>query len=204
MRTVVNCRRPGLVPPPTPKGPPCTAPRRRAAAALTLASALALAGCGADSGGDGQAGSGEPAAVATTTQLGSVLGDVARCAGATTATVMGPGDDPHDFAPSSQQVAQMARAGLVFANGFGLEAGMASALENAAQDGAQVLEVAPASTRCPSAPARARPTGTRARPRTSTRPTPKRAPPARTTGTTTAPRTRTSGWTWPAWPAPPR
>lgn len=118
-------------------------PRRRAAAALTLASALALAGCGADSGGDGQAGSGEPAAVATTTQLGSVLGDVARCAGATTATVMGPGDDPHDFAPSSQQVAQMARAGLVFANGLGLEAGMASALENAAQDGAQVLEVAP-------------------------------------------------------------
>lgn len=118
-------------------------PRRRAAAALTLASALALAGCGADSGGDGQAGSGEPAAVATTTQLGSVLGDVARCAGAATATVMGPGDDPHDFAPSSQQVAQMARAGLVFANGLGLEAGMASALENAAQDGAQVLEVAP-------------------------------------------------------------
>lgn len=118
-------------------------PRRRAAAALTLASALALAGCGADSGGDGQAGSGEPAAVATTTQLGSVLGDVARCADAATATVMGPGDDPHDFAPSSQQVAQMARAGLVFANGLGLEAGMASALENAAQDGAQVLEVAP-------------------------------------------------------------
>lgn len=118
-------------------------PRRRAAAALTLASALALAGCGADSGGDGQAGSGDPAAVATTTQLGSVLGDVARCADATTATVMGPGDDPHDFAPSSQQVAQMARAGLVFANGLGLEAGMASALENAAQDGAQVLEVAP-------------------------------------------------------------
>ncbi|MFB1427690.1 metal ABC transporter substrate-binding protein [Micrococcus endophyticus] len=118
-------------------------PRRRAAAALTLASALALAGCGADSGRDGQAGSGEPAAVATTTQLGSVLGDVARCADAATATVMGPGDDPHDFAPSSQQVAQMARAGLVFANGLGLEAGMASALENAAQDGAQVLEVAP-------------------------------------------------------------
>ena len=118
-------------------------PRRRAAAALTLASALALAGCADDSGGAGQAPAADAVAVATTTQLGSVLDDVARCADAATATVMGPGDDPHDFAASSKQVAEMARAGLVFANGLGLEAGMGSALENAAQDGAEVVEVAP-------------------------------------------------------------
>jgi len=82
-------------------------------------------------------------AVATTTQLGSVLADVTACAGTGSTTLMGPGDDPHDFSPSSRQVAEMAGAELVVANGLGLESGMASALENAEADGARVLEVAP-------------------------------------------------------------
>ena len=37
----------------------------------------------------------------------------------------------------------MVRSGLVFANGLGLEGGMESALANAQQDGAEVVEVAP-------------------------------------------------------------
>lgn len=116
---------------------------RHRAAALTLASLLALAGCGADSGASAGPDAGEPVAVATTTQLGSVLSRVTGCADAPSAAVMGPGDDPHDYAASSKQVAEMSRAGLVFANGLGLEAGMDSALRNAAADGAEVLEVAP-------------------------------------------------------------
>nr|NLI50715.1 zinc ABC transporter substrate-binding protein [Propionibacterium sp.] len=84
-----------------------------------------------------------PVAIATTTQLGSILGDITACAGATSATLMRPGTDPHDFALASDQVAAMARAKLVVANGLGLEGGMASALANVKADGGRVYEVAP-------------------------------------------------------------
>ncbi|XNZ00799.1 metal ABC transporter substrate-binding protein [Micrococcus luteus] len=120
---------------------------RLALAALLSASTLTLTACG---GGSGEAASGsegggerETVAVATTTQLGSVLEQIAQCNGAQGLAVMGPGDDPHDFSASSQQVAEMARSGLVFTNGLGLEGGMGSALRNAEADGAQVVEVAP-------------------------------------------------------------
>ncbi|MDI3329983.1 MAG: zinc ABC transporter substrate-binding protein, partial [Micrococcus sp.] len=118
-------------------------------AAVTL---LAVTSCSAGggavgtegaSGGPGGAATGDPVAVATTTQLGSVLGDITACAGTSSTTLMGPGDDPHDFSPSSQQIAGMTQAELVVANGLGLESGMESALENAEADGARVLEVAP-------------------------------------------------------------
>lgn len=84
-----------------------------------------------------------PTVVATTTQLGSIVGDIATCTGSTSATLMGPGDDPHDFSVSSREVATMARAKLVVSNGLGLEAGLASTLGNLASDGARILEVAP-------------------------------------------------------------
>lgn len=84
-----------------------------------------------------------PVAIATTTQLGSILGDVTACAGETSTTLMRPGTDPHDFALASDQVAAMARAKLVVANGLGLEGGMASALANVKADGGRVYEVAP-------------------------------------------------------------
>lgn len=86
----------------------------------------------------------QPVAVATTTQLGSILADITSCAGATSATLMGPGDDPHAFAVSSEQVAQMVRAKLVVANGLGLEDGMSRALAGVKTDGGRVYEVAPA------------------------------------------------------------
>lgn len=111
---------------------------RLAPAALAVVATLSLASCSA-----GTPASGQPVAVATTTQLGSVLADITRCAGTTSATLMGPGDDPHTFAVSSEQVAQMVRAKLVVANGLGLEEGMTRALDNVRADGGRVLAVAP-------------------------------------------------------------
>ena len=115
---------------------------RLASAAFAVTAALALASCSSGSPADpGTAAA--PVAVATTTQLGSVLADITQCAGATSTTLMGPGDDPHTFAVSSEQVAQMVRARLVVANGLGLEEGLTRALANVAADGGRVLEVAP-------------------------------------------------------------
>lgn len=102
--------------------------------------AILLGGCGGAIGADTGA---DPVAVATTTQLGSVLHQITACAGTTSSTVMGPGDDPHDFAPSSQQIAQMTAAKLVVSNGLDLEAGMQTALDNAESDGAVLFEVGP-------------------------------------------------------------
>jgi zinc/manganese transport system substrate-binding protein len=117
-----------------------------AAVALFALTSCASGGAGleAEGAGGASAGAGDPVAVATTTQLGSVLADITACAGTSSATLMGPGDDPHDFSPSSRQVAQMARSGLVVVNGLGLESGMQAALDNAGADGATLLEVGPA------------------------------------------------------------
>lgn len=109
---------------------------------LVLTTALALAACSSPAT-DGSPTASTPVAVATTTQLGSILGDIASCASATSTTIMGPGDDPHTFAISSAQMAEMARAKLVVASGLGLEGGLTAALDNARADGADVLEVAP-------------------------------------------------------------
>lgn len=87
--------------------------------------------------------SGGPVAVATTTHLGSILGDITTCAGSTSETLMKPGDDPHTFAVSSDQIARLARAKLVVANGLGLEGGLGKTLASVATDGGHVLEVAP-------------------------------------------------------------
>lgn len=84
-----------------------------------------------------------PVAVATTTHLGSLLGDITQCAGTTSATLMGPGDDPHDFSVSSSEVASMIDAGVVIASGLGLEGGLSSVLEGVQREGATVFEVAP-------------------------------------------------------------
>ncbi|WMY76964.1 metal ABC transporter substrate-binding protein [Citricoccus sp. I39-566] len=121
--------------------------RGLAVVGLVSTATLVLAGCSAggsgDAGGSTDAAAREPVAVATTTQLGSVLEDITACAGAGSATIMGPGDDPHDFSPSSRQVAEMTRAELVVSNGLDLEAGMQTALDNAEADGARLFEVAP-------------------------------------------------------------
>lgn len=82
--------------------------------------------------------------VATTTMLGDVAAQIVACANpeSTATTLMPIGADPHDFAPSSAQVAEMVTAQVVIANGLGLEAGLDDALDNAASDGATVIEIA--------------------------------------------------------------
>lgn len=106
--------------------------------------ALGLGGCGGEDASDGDAGGGNVSVVATTTVLGDIAGQVASCGGGEVRTLMPVGVDPHDFAASSEDVTAMVRADLVVANGLGLEEGLRSAVDAAAQDGARVFEVAPA------------------------------------------------------------
>lgn len=82
--------------------------------------------------------------VVSTNILGDVVQNLVTCAGDGSVTVLMPaGADPHDFTPSSAQVAQVINADLVVTNGLGLESGLDSALEGAIADGARVYAVAP-------------------------------------------------------------
>lgn len=106
---------------------------------------VTLAACGGATTDDQAVGASPSASaqvVATTTVLGDVVGRVAACGGADVTTLLPIGADPHDFSPSSEQVATVVNADLVVANGLGLEEGLADALTSAASDGATVMEVA--------------------------------------------------------------
>lgn len=127
------------------RGPIMT--RRTTPVALAgITAALVLAGCASSDTGtttSGSAGSGA-SIVATTTIWGDITGQIVECAGAGQVTTLMPvGADPHDYSPSSQDVAAMVGADLVVANGLGLEEGLQKSIESAQQDGASVLEVAP-------------------------------------------------------------
>ena len=121
-----------------------------AGSALSLATALVLSGC-VGLGGDTDlaappAGSPSPALsiVVSTTVLGGVVSDIARCAEGddqAVTVVMPVGVDPHDFQPSSAHVASMVAADLVIVNGLGLEEGLLPALDSIGSDGARVLEI---------------------------------------------------------------
>lgn len=105
--------------------------------AVTVAATLLVAACSSERTDDD-----EVTVVATTT----ILGDVARNVAGDRAVVevlIPVGVDPHDFIPSSQQVAMIARADLVVANGLGLEEALLDVLHAAAGDGVTILEVAP-------------------------------------------------------------
>ncbi len=74
--------------------------------------------------------------------LGSVVADILTCAvgDAESMTVVMPlGTDPHDFQPSSEQVAAMVRSELVVVNGLGLEQGLEGALDAAVLDGGNIV-----------------------------------------------------------------
>ncbi|MFM1916911.1 MAG: hypothetical protein RJB01_426 [Actinomycetota bacterium] len=109
---------------------------RIALGALSLTLLLAACGSGEQDESDGFT------VVSTTTILGDVAGDIATCGGANAVTLMPVGADPHEFAPSSEQVATLVGADLVVANGLGLEEGLQQALESAETDGAPVMHVA--------------------------------------------------------------
>ena len=123
-----------------------SATRTGALVASLSTAALLLTACGS-AGEEASSASAESTSgisvVATTTILGDLVGQLVACGGGTSSTLMPIGADPHDFSPSSEQVAAMVTADLVVANGLGLEEGLEDALDNAASDGAQVIEVAP-------------------------------------------------------------
>jgi zinc/manganese transport system substrate-binding protein len=121
-----------------------------------LPAAMLLAACGGDHDHDAAPEELPPPAVTTSDQgrpvdvvvSTNILGDIAQqlvsCAGDGTVTVLMPaGADPHDFTPSSAQVAQIVEADLVFVNGLQLESGLDAALDGARTDGARIYEVAP-------------------------------------------------------------
>jgi zinc/manganese transport system substrate-binding protein len=127
----------------------------RAALALFSSSLLVVAGCSATEQEEGlEAPSSDqaaapalegPSVVVTTTILGSVVGDILTCAvgsDSSITVVMPVGADPHDFQPSSEQVAAMSTAELVVANGLFLEEGLVSVLESLETDGVNVLHIA--------------------------------------------------------------
>ncbi len=122
--------------------------KHRSLTAVALAALLVLSACGSSDGGSAvPSGSGGAGArvVATTTIWGDLTQQVLTCAGAGEVTTLMPvGTDPHDYSPSSKDLAAMVSADVVIANGLGLEGGLAQSIASARSDGATVFEVAPA------------------------------------------------------------
>jgi zinc/manganese transport system substrate-binding protein len=112
-------------------------------AVVALLAAVA-AGCGDDDTSDAGAADAELTVVVTTSILGDVVREVVGDAPVAVDVVMPAGSDPHEFVPDAQQIAALQGADLVVANGLGLEEGLHDALDQAADAGVPVLEVAPA------------------------------------------------------------
>ena len=113
-----------------------------AALGLVLAVGTALSAC-STSGTTTPNGGGDPRIVVTTDIWGDVVSQIVGCGGGSVQVLMPSGADPHDFVPSSAQVAGMRDAQLVIANGLGLESGMHDTLEGLTADGGNVWEIAP-------------------------------------------------------------
>ncbi len=112
-------------------------PRRTTAIALALAAGTAatLAACG----GDGERSTpttlvdGKPVVAVTYSVLGDVVSQLVGDA-ATVRVVVPNGQDPHDYAPSAQDVELLRAAALVVSNGLALEEGMDDALHEVEDD----------------------------------------------------------------------
>ncbi len=102
---------------------------------VALAGLVALAACSPPSAGTNGLG-----VVATTSIIGDIVESVAP-PGVSVEVLIPLGVDPHDFRPSSAQVAAISSADVVFANGGGLEEGLVDVLESARSDGARVVEL---------------------------------------------------------------
>lgn len=91
--------------------------RRVLAAVVTLGAAAVLAvACG---GGDGD-GDGGPRVVATTTQIGALVREVAGDR-VTVDVLLAAGADAHDYEPSPQDSRRLREANLILKNGIGLD-----------------------------------------------------------------------------------
>ena len=108
---------------------------------MLLALIFSLAACGQ---GLGSTPSGKSQVVATTTIVGDVVKNIAG-ESAQVEVLMPIGSDPHSFQPTPQDVAKVAHADLIFANGAGLETFLQPMLQNAGSK----AEVVPVSQRIP-------------------------------------------------------
>lgn len=129
--------------------------RTLAGVAAVLVSMALVAAC--SSSGDETPGD-RVTVIATT----SILGDVVSRLGGDEIqldVMIPPGVDPHDFAPSAQQVAAISSADLVIANGLELEEGLEDVLAQAASEGITVIEVGEEVDPLPSGEAGAEPEG---------------------------------------------
>lgn len=107
--------------------------RNRLALGLIIAVNL-LSACVGSPAAMPAAGNGKLAVVATTT----IVADVVRLVGGQDVQVQSllpVGVDSHSFEPSPQDMAMVSKAGLVFANGAGLEAFLTPLIENAGAKG---------------------------------------------------------------------
>jgi zinc/manganese transport system substrate-binding protein len=112
---------------------------------VPLVGALVLSGCASASPEEERS----PQIVVTTSVIGSVVGQVADCvaggegeSGGQVRVLLPIGTDPHDFQPSSEQVATMVSADVVIANGLLLEEGLEAVLDEIEADGGAVWRVA--------------------------------------------------------------
>lgn len=98
-------------------------------AALALAALLAACGGGSPAGGTATP---KPSmtVVATTTQLGDIVRQVAGGSVAVV-TLVKPNQDPHDFEPTTGDVTAVARSKVVFKSGVGLDDWLDGILQNA-------------------------------------------------------------------------
>ena len=106
--------------------------------------ALVLAACGddgsEDAGTDAAPSDDAPAVVATTSIWADVTSEVG-CGEVDVTTLIPIGTDAHAYEPSVQDADLLLGAGLIVANGLGLEEGTIDAIEAAEADGVTVIEL---------------------------------------------------------------
>ncbi|CAN5725221.1 zinc ABC transporter substrate-binding protein [soil metagenome] len=104
---------------------------------VSLASLVLSAGCGEEQRTAGDRTGATPPIVITTTSIWADVVDELTCggdAGVAVQALMPPGIDPHQYEPSLRDRRRLDGAGLVVANGAGLEAGAAPLLESVDDD----------------------------------------------------------------------
>jgi zinc/manganese transport system substrate-binding protein len=116
---------------------------RLVAAAALCSTALLAAACGESSDSGQSSTSGDdttPAVVASTSIWADVTSQVG-CEQVDVTTLIPVGTDAHAYEPSVQDADLLSGAGLIVANGLGLEEGAIDAIETAEADGVPVVEV---------------------------------------------------------------
>ncbi|MEO7427994.1 MAG: metal ABC transporter substrate-binding protein [Acidimicrobiales bacterium] len=112
---------------------------RLGVAAGSIGVMLTVTACG--SGGGAVTGGTGPRVVVTTSILGDVVRNLVGGA-ADVQVVMPPGSNPHDFAPSARQAAELRDADVVVINGLGFESALLDTVRAAKHDGATVVTAA--------------------------------------------------------------